>query len=145
MAADERKVTVVVASDPVRPLEIVELKSFEKEADELLSREELEQLRQELAVLRQLGTVISGTGGLRKFRWGAKGKGKRGGVRVLYYYGGDHMPIFLIAIYAKNEKVDMTPAEKKAATKLVAALNLEYRHKRSTPQFRVVLGSGRRR
>ena len=79
-----------------------------------LQREELEQLREEQSVLRQLGSVVAGTGGLRKFRHGAKGKGKRAGARVIYYYG-DHMPIFLIAIYAKSEKTDMSNAEKKAA------------------------------
>lgn len=100
-------------------------------------------MRQELATLRQLGTVIGGTGGLRKFRWGAKQKGKRSGIRIIYFYGGDHMPIFLIAVYGKNEKADMSPAEKKAATKFVKALEKEYKTKRSQSGFRVL--QGRRR
>ena len=70
---------------------------------------------------------------------GAKGKGKRGGVRVVYYYGGDHMPIFLIAIYAKNEKIDMTAAEKKASKKFVQEIKKQYAMRRNTsPKLRIV-------
>jgi hypothetical protein len=94
-------------------------------------------LKREVATFRQLGNVIEETNGLRKFRYGAKGKGKRGGARVLYYYGGDHMPIFLIAIYPKSEKENITDAEKKAIRKLIRALGDEYRPK-APPKLRVV-------
>ena len=63
-------------------------------------------------------------------------KGKRGGARVIYYYGGDHMPIFLIAIYAKNEKADLTAAEKEASKKLIETLNREYRAKEQALELR---------
>ncbi len=107
-------------------LELVELSTFVRDADRLLSREELESLRQDLGALRLAGDLIKGTGGLRKLRWSFQGRGKRGGVRVIYYYGGDHMPIFLIAIYSKSEKDDLSSAERKAATALVKALRQEY-------------------
>ena len=72
-------------------------------------------------------------------RWSALNKGKRSGARVIYYYGGDHMPIFMIAIYTKSEKSDMTKAELKAATKLTNVLREQYRSKnRETPKERVV-------
>lgn len=116
----------MASSTEIVPLEIVELNSFRKDADELLSPVELEALRQELAVTRQMGTIIPGTGGIRKFRWGSKNKGKRGGVRVIYYYGGDNMPIFLIAIYAKNEKIDMSVVELRLASSLVEELREVY-------------------
>ena len=145
MAAKEVTSTMVTPEDHVRPLELVELNSFARDADRIMQREELEKLREELSVLRQLGSVIPGSGGLRKFRHGAKGKGKRGGARIIYYYGGDHMPIFLISIYAKNEKDDMSVAEKKAAKKFVEMLNQEYRAKRQTPDLRIVQGTRRSR
>jgi hypothetical protein len=96
-----------------RLLEVIEVGDFSTDAAELLSADEIEELKQEVAYIRQLGSIIEGTGGLRKFRYGAKGKGKRGGVRVLYYYGGDHMPVFLIAIYPKSEKENITEARKR--------------------------------
>lgn len=142
MAAQELIGALVVESAEGRPLEVVEVGDFNKDALSALSENELEQLRNELATLRQLGSVIKGTNGLRKFRWGAKGKGKRGGVRVIYYYGGDHMPLFLIALYAKNEKADLTASEKKWAKNLIELLNKEYQHK---PVRLRVIESRRRR
>ncbi len=55
---------------------------------------------------------------------------------MIYYYGGDHMPIFLIAIYAKNEKADLTAAEKEASKKLIETLNREYRAKEQALELR---------
>ena len=55
---------------------------------------------------------------------------------MIYYYGGDHMPIFLIAIYAKNEKADLTAAEKEASKKLIETLNREYRAKEQARELR---------
>jgi hypothetical protein len=95
-------------------------------------------MKQELACLRQLGSVIEGTGGLRKFRFGAKGKGKSGGARVLYYYGGDQMPIFLIAIYPKSEKENISAAEKRAIKKLINCLAAEYRPEKMEPRLKLM-------
>ena len=52
----------------------------------------------------QCGVVIPGTGGVRKLRVAASGRGKRGGARVIYLFGGDDVPAFLLAVFAKNEK-----------------------------------------
>lgn len=139
--------SLVVEATHTRLLEVVEFTDFSADAKGLLTEQQLQTMRTELSTLRQLGSMIKDTGGLRKFRWGAKGKGKRGGVRIIYYYGGDHMPIFLIAIYSKSEKADMPPAEKKAARKIVSVIKEAYRTKMSPPQLRVVHGraKGRRR
>lgn len=62
----------------------------------------------------ECGDVIPDTGGLRKLRVPAKGHGKRGGGRVIYYYLWDTLPIYLMGFYPKNERADLTPAQKKA-------------------------------
>ena len=69
MAADESVVAAVFEDLHSRPLEVVELNSFANDADKLLRTDELDELRGELAELRQLGDVIPDSGGLRKFRW----------------------------------------------------------------------------
>src|SRR4029079_18035830 len=54
------------------------------------------------------GDLIPGTGGVRKLRWGLEGRGKRGGARVIYFYHGVVMPLFLLSAYAKNERADLS-------------------------------------
>jgi len=75
--------------------------------------------------------MVPGTGGVRKARWARQGKGKSGGVRVIYYYwrtteeiGAQVMDreLYLLSIYAKNEQSDMTAADRKAAKKFVEGL-----------------------
>ena len=68
------------------------------------------------------GDLIPGTGGVRKLRFAASGKGKRGGARVIYYYLDAHMPLYALLIYPKNVKADLTPADKKAVSALVEAI-----------------------
>ncbi len=68
------------------------------------------------------GAVVEGTGGVRKIRWAREGMGKRGGVRVIYYYLDEAMPVFLISIFAKNVRADMSAAEKAQARQFVQAL-----------------------
>ena len=60
------------------------------------------------------GDLITGTGGLRKLRWGLDQKGKRGGVRVIYYWQVTKDQIYLFTLYAKNEISDLSAKEKKA-------------------------------
>ena len=80
----------------------------------MLSPEERQDLIRYLAMHPKAGDLMEGTGGVRKMRFGAKGKGKRGGARVIYYWYSDDAPIYALLAYGKNEKVDLKPEEAKA-------------------------------
>ena len=70
-------------------------------------------------VLRpEQGPVISGSGGLRKLRWGVAGRGKRGGLRIIYYWAPVEQAVFLLYVYAKNDQGDLTAAQ----TRILAGL-----------------------
>jgi hypothetical protein len=83
-----------------------------------------------VAVDQRCGVVIPGSGGIRKVRFGFGGRGKRGGARVIYLFGGDDVPVFLLAAFAKNEKADLTAAERTALGKLTAKILVDYRRHR---------------
>ena len=70
--------------------------------------------------------MIPETGGVRKIRWALAGKGKRGGARVIYYHQGERLPVFLLAAYAKNEKTNLSKAERNAMKRLVPILVAGY-------------------
>lgn len=108
-------------SQKITAVTILEMPAFAADADDLLSPDELDDLRSQLAFEPQSGDIIPGTGGIRKLRIGVgkKNKGKRGGARVIYYYHHDNIPLVLLAIYAKGEKIDLTPNEKKELKKLI--------------------------
>jgi hypothetical protein len=79
----------------------------------------------------EVGDVIPETGGVRKIRWGRRGSGKRGGVRVIYFYYEEDAPLYLLMVYSKGEKDDLRPEEKRAVAKLTATLKLVYRSGRT--------------
>jgi mRNA-degrading endonuclease RelE of RelBE toxin-antitoxin system len=87
----------------------VETKLFTRLIDDLLSDEEFAALQLSLAVNPDAGDVIKGTGGVRKLRWAGSGRGKRGGLRVIYYLRLQNGQIWLLTVYAKNVK-DSIPA-----------------------------------
>jgi mRNA-degrading endonuclease RelE of RelBE toxin-antitoxin system len=91
----------------------VESTIFEKYRDVYLSDEEYRLFQAELMSAPKLGDVIQGTGGLRKVRVASKGKGKRGGSRVIYYYLDEKQRFYLLTIYGKNEMSDLTADQKK--------------------------------
>nr|WP_284701341.1 type II toxin-antitoxin system RelE/ParE family toxin [Rhodoplanes tepidamans] len=68
------------------------------------------------------GDLVPGTGGLRKLRIGRNGTGKRGGARVVYFFHDPGMPIFLLAIYAKNEKADLSASDRREFATLTVEL-----------------------
>jgi len=66
--------------------------------------------------------VIAGTAGVRKARWGRLGQGKRGGVRAIYYFASLAGTIYMLDIFAKNQKSDLTPDDKKELKRIVEGL-----------------------
>jgi hypothetical protein len=68
------------------------------------------------------GVLIAGAGGVRKLRWGLEGRGKRGGMRVIYYYHGAEMPLYLMTAYAKNTRENLSRAEINTLQKIAQAL-----------------------
>ncbi|CAM2839742.1 type II toxin-antitoxin system RelE/ParE family toxin [Pseudoalteromonas sp. NZS127_1] len=91
----------------------VESNIFEKYRELYLSDDEYRLFQADLMVNPKQGDVIQGTGGLRKIRVASKGKGKRGGSRVIYYYLDDKRRFYLLTIYSKNEVTDLTADQKK--------------------------------
>jgi len=65
------------------------------------------------------GAVIPGSGGLRKIRWGMKGRGKRGGLRIIYFYEKAKETIYMLFVYPKNEQEDLTPTQLRVLGRLV--------------------------
>ncbi|MEX1204143.1 MAG: type II toxin-antitoxin system RelE/ParE family toxin [Dongiaceae bacterium] len=101
------------------PVAVVESREFERQAAGLFALEEIEALKLHLAYDPTAGVVVPGTGGVRKLRWGAGGKGKRGGARVIYYYHSEALPLFLFGVYAKASKADLSPDQKRKLTRIV--------------------------
>ena len=101
---------------------VAEMPEFIKRADRLLKPAEREALISYLAGFPLAGTVMQGTGGIRKLRWGREGMGKSGGVRAIYYYHDGRMPLYLLTVFGKNEQANLTAAERKALAKLVKLL-----------------------
>jgi len=91
----------------------VESKIFDKYRDDHLSDEEFRVFQAELMSNPKQGDVIQGTGGLRKVRVASKGKGKRGGSRVIYYFLDEKRRFYLLTIYGKSEMLDLTADQKK--------------------------------
>ena len=96
-------------------------------AAELFTDEERKNLIDFLAANPQVGDEIPGAGDVRKLRFGAKGKGKRGGARVIYYWYSDYAPIYALLVYGKNEKTDLKPEEAKAVAAFAKAIKAAQR------------------
>jgi hypothetical protein len=109
----------------------VESSRFTRDFATQASEEDLRQIQ--MALLRRpgLGSLIPGTGGLRKLRWRSsrQQRGKRGGLRLLYLYLPEAECVHLLHCFAKNEKEDLTPDEKRTVRRLVEQLKLEAQHR----------------
>src|SRR6266542_7035537 len=92
---------------------IVETSIFTRQVLEQLTDAEYSELQQALASRPTLGPVIRGAGGLRKARWALPGRGKRGGVRVIYYWGVAQQRLLMLFLYSKNEQDDLSPDQLK--------------------------------
>ena len=84
-----------------------------------LADEQYRALQLALLLRPEQGSVIPGSGGLRKVRWATTGRGKRGGLRVIYYWAVEDNVCYLLFLYAKNEQGDLTPAQIRTLGRLV--------------------------
>ncbi len=122
-------------------MEFIEAPAFTRHLPAYLNDGEYQELQTRLAANPELGDLMPGMGGFRKLRWAdaRRGKGRRGGLRVIYYYFKSDNQIWLMTLYGKDEAVDLTAKEKKA---LRDALELEL-EMRAT--HRMQTSRGRRR
>jgi hypothetical protein len=100
-------------------MRFVETPVFTASLRRLLPDEPYRALQLALALRPEQGAVIPGGGGLRKLRWGAEGRGKRGGLRVIYYWVAADEVCYMLYVYAKNEQGDLTPAQVRTLARLV--------------------------
>jgi mRNA-degrading endonuclease RelE of RelBE toxin-antitoxin system len=98
---------------------ILETSVFTRQVQDLLSDEEYRKLQAALVGKPTLGPLIRGSRGLRKVRWALPGKGKRGGVRVIYYWAAREEQLFMLLMYPKSERDDLTPSQLRLLRKLV--------------------------
>jgi hypothetical protein len=112
-------------------LTVVETSAFARRAEKLLTADEYAELIFYLAYHPQAGDEIPGTGGIRKVRFAAKGKGKSGGVRAIYYFYNAENPLYALLLYGKNEQADLSSMQKKEAAAFVARVKAAAKLRRS--------------
>jgi mRNA-degrading endonuclease RelE of RelBE toxin-antitoxin system len=100
----------------------VESQVFSRLVYDYLSEAEYSGLQQHLALHPDSGDLIRGSGGARKVRWASGGRGKSGGVRVIYYWITADSQILLLTIYAKSEQANLTPAALKLISQRIGEL-----------------------
>ena len=90
-----------------------------KQVKQLLDAESYRLLQLKLVADPEAGALIPGTGGLRKIRWQGSGRGKRGGIRAIYYWATKNDVLLMLLAYPKNERDDLSGEQKKVLVTLV--------------------------
>jgi len=101
---------------------IAELPGYITFAEKHLFAEERQAIIDYLAEHPKAGDIMQGTGGVRKLRWGKGGRGKSSGVRVIYYFHDERLPLYLLTLFAKNEQTNLTARERNTLASLVDTL-----------------------
>ena len=100
-------------------MEFFETPIFTRSISKLITDEEYHLLQLQLAIRPESGDVIKGSGGIRKLRWAGSGRGKRGGIRVIYFFYDHDDQIYMLYAYPKNERDDLSKDQLKLLKKLV--------------------------
>jgi len=104
-------------------MEFIEAPAFTRYLSDYLADDDYRRLQNQLASNPDLGDVMPGSGGFRKLRWGdpRRGKGRRGGLRVVYYYFWAEQQIWFMTLYDKDEAAALTPREMKSLKSAIEA------------------------
>ncbi len=105
-----------------RLIAVAETPLFLRQAEKVWSRDEHDEFVLYIAGNPDVGDVIPETGGIRKVRWGGGAAGKRGGTRVIYFFHNPERPLYLLMVYAKARKENLSADEKHAVRQLAAVL-----------------------
>ena len=100
-------------------MEFIETSIFTKQVQEHLNDNEYKEFQKSLIINPAVGDLIRSSGGLRKVRWNLRASGKRGGIRVIYYWHNKDNLIFLLLMYRKNVKENLSPKEIKILKQLM--------------------------
>lgn len=98
---------------------IMETSVFTRRVTELMPDDDYRELQAALMARPDAGAIIRGSGGIRKLRWGLQGRGKRGGLRVIYYWAVSPEQILMLLIYPKNKADDLTDEQVKILRQVV--------------------------
>jgi hypothetical protein len=108
-------------------ISVVETRSYQARAEKLLTQEEQERVIEMIARDPTCGVILKGTGGIRKDRVAVGGRGKSGGVRVVYFFHDEDVPTFLLTLFAKNEKDNLSTAERNQLAAFVGELKKHFK------------------
>ena len=111
-------------------MQLFSTRTYERAVRKLLSEEARKEMEASIVSAPSAAPIIRGTGGIRKLRWTGSGRGKRGGIRTIYFYHAGPEAIYLLTVYAKADRDDLTSADTKALSRLVAAIKKEGTGKR---------------
>ncbi len=107
---------------------VCELKSFRRDAAEAgMTQADVDELIEFLSLHPSAGDEIRGTGGCRKLRVAGRGKGKSGGYRTITFFSGRDLPVFLVTVFSKGERSDLSQADRNDLAALTKELASEYR------------------
>ena len=106
-------------------MQIFSTRTYERAIRKLLGEDARREMEASIVAAPDAAPVIRGTGGIRKLRWSAAGRGKRGGIRTVYFYHAGPGAIYLLTAYAKADREDLTPVDTRALSRLVAAIKKE--------------------
>jgi len=110
-------------------MEIFATRTYERAIRKVATSEVRKAMESAIAADPLAAPVIPGTGGIRKLRWAGSGRGKRGGIRTIYFYHAGPEAIYLLTAYAKAAQEDLSPGDRRAWAKLVAAIKREERNR----------------
>ncbi len=110
-------------------IQLFTTRTYERAIRKLVSEVDRKELELAIATNPSEAPVIRGTGGIRKLRWAGSGRGKRGGIRAIYFYHVGLRAVYLLTAYAKSDRGDLSSADKKVLSKLVSAIKKEDKKK----------------
>ena len=100
-------------------------RTYERAVRKLLSAEARREMEEAIGTAPGAAPIIRGTGGIRKLRWAGSGRGKRGGIRTIYFYHAGPEAVYLLTAYAKADRDDLTAADLRALSRLVTTIRKE--------------------